>query len=60
MGAAALAVKAYAPWREGRKLLGHGELWGYKRKLEEELGERVHGAWASATEMNVLLRGLVR
>ncbi len=30
-GAAALAVKAYAKWREGRRLVSHGELWEYRR-----------------------------
>ena len=52
-GAAALAVKAYAYWRDGRRLSSHGELWEYKRKLEEELGEWVHDACANATEMHV-------
>ncbi len=52
-GAAALAVKAYAYWRDGKRLSSHGELWEYKRRLEEELGEWVHDSWASATEMHV-------
>ncbi len=52
-GAAALAIKAYAYLREGRRLTSHGELWEYKRKLEDELGEWVHDSWASATEMHV-------
>ncbi len=40
-GAAVLAVKAYAYWREGKRLASHGELWEWKRRLEEELGEWV-------------------
>ena len=52
-GAAALAVKAYAWWRDGRRLTSHGELWEYKRRLEDELGEWVHDAWANATEMHI-------
>ncbi len=52
-GAAALAVKAYAFWREGKRLTSHGELWEYKRRLEDEFGEWVHDSWMSATGMHV-------
>lgn len=52
-GAVALAVKAYAAWRHGRGLASHGELWEYVAVLEKELGEWVHDAWASASEMHV-------
>ena len=52
-GAAALAVKAYAYWREGKRLTSHVELWEYKRRLEEELGEWVHDSWMNATSMHV-------
>jgi len=52
-GAAALAVKAYAYWRDGKRLTSHGELWEYKRRLIRELGEWVGDAWARATEMHV-------
>ena len=52
-GAAALAVKAYAYHREGRRLASHGELWEYKRLLEERLGEWVSDAWNAATAMHV-------
>lgn len=51
--AAALAVKAYAYHREGRRLTSHGELWEYKRLLEEMLGEWVSDAWNAATAMHV-------
>ncbi len=52
-GAAALTVKAYAFWKEERRLTSHGELWEYKRRLENELGEWVHDSWASAAEMHI-------
>ena len=53
LGASALAVKAYAYWRDEKKLSSHRELWEYKRKLGEELGEWVHDAWMNATGMHV-------
>ena len=52
-GAAALVVKAYAYWRDGKRLSSHGELWEYKRRLEEELGDWVSDAWAQANAMHV-------
>ncbi len=52
-GAAALAVKAYAQLREGRRLASRGELWEWKRKLEEELGEWVSGSWYAANAMHI-------
>jgi hypothetical protein len=52
-GAVALAVKAYAYWREGKRLTSHGELWEYKRRLEEELGEWVSDAWFAGNSMHV-------
>ena len=52
-GAAALVVKAYAEWREGRRLTSHGELWEYKRVIEKELGGWVHDAWMNAVGMHV-------
>jgi len=52
-GAAALAVKAYAYLKEGRRLTSHGELWEWKRRLEDEMGEWVHDSWASAAEMHI-------
>ena len=52
-GAAALALKAYATWKEGRRLSSHSELWEYKRVLEGELGGWVSDAWAQATAMHV-------
>ena len=51
-GAAALVVKAYAYLREGKRLTSHGELWEWKRRLEDELGEWVSDAWAQANAMH--------
>ncbi len=52
-GATALAVKAYAYWREGRRLSSHRELWEYKRILEDELGKWVYEVWAIAQSMHI-------
>ncbi len=44
-GAAALAVKAYASWREERRLHNHVELWEYMRNWLESWapGYALHG-----------------
>ena len=52
-GASALAVKAYAEWREGKRLTSHGELWEYSKKLIEELGNWFYDAWMSANGMHI-------
>ena len=52
-GATALAVKAYAFWRKGKRLTSHSDLWEYKRRLEDELGDWAGDAWARAVEMHV-------
>ncbi len=51
-GAAALAVKAYAMHREGRRLTSHRELWEYSRRIAEELGRWVHYSWMIANTMH--------
>ncbi len=51
-GAAALAIKAYASWRDGKRLTSHSELWMYKNKVKHKLGEWVHDAWMSANGMH--------
>ena len=51
-GAAALAVKAYACLREGKRLSSRGELWEWKRRLEDELGEWVSDSWYVASAMH--------
>jgi hypothetical protein len=51
-GAAALAVKAYAYWKEGKRLTSHGELWEYMRVMAKELGSWVRVAWMYANGMH--------
>ncbi len=51
-GAGALAVKAYAYWKEGKRLTSHRELWLYKDKLVDELGEWISDVWAHANSMH--------
>ncbi|NPA70626.1 MAG: hypothetical protein GXO26_07435 [Crenarchaeota archaeon] len=47
-GATALAVKAYAAWREGRVIRSHRELWEYKNVLKKEIGDWVQDVWMHA------------
>lgn len=51
-GAAALAVKAYAEWRDGLRLTSHRELWEYSKKLMDELGSWIYDAWMAANGMH--------
>jgi len=51
-GAAALAVKAYALWREGRRLASHRELWEYKSVVAGEVGGWVKESWFAASSMH--------
>jgi len=51
-GAAALTVKAYAFWREGRRLASHSQLWEYSLTVARELGEWVREAWFAAVSMH--------
>lgn len=53
--AATLAIKAHAYQREGRRLTSHSELWQYKDKLRDELGEWVYDAWMAANGMHTCL-----
>jgi len=52
-GATALTIKAYAYWRDGKRVSSHGKLWEYKRRLEDELGEWVSDAWNAGNTMHV-------
>ncbi|RLG89097.1 MAG: hypothetical protein DRO18_00010 [Thermoprotei archaeon] len=52
-GAAALSIKAYAEWKEGRRLASHKELWEYMRKLVRELGPWVREVWMYANSMHI-------
>ncbi len=51
-GAAALAIKAYAGWREGRRLVSHRELWEYKDRVAEELGSWITSAFREANSLH--------
>jgi len=51
-GAVALAVKAYAYWREGRRLASHRELWEYKDRVAEELGSWVRSVFQRAAALH--------
>ena len=52
-GAAALSIKAYAYWKEGKRLASHGELWEYKERLSKEIGEWVREVWMMASSMHI-------
>ncbi len=52
-GAAAMAVKAYAGWRDGRRLTSHGELWEYSKRMINEFGRWVSDSWAHANAMHI-------
>jgi len=53
-GSAALAVKAVALAREGRRLASHGELWRFVGELARQEGDPdVRRLWHVATSMHV-------
>ena len=53
-GSAALAVKAVAYAREGRRLTSHRELWEYVNKLIKETGdEKLGSLWRTALSMHI-------
>jgi len=51
-GATALVVKAYASWRDGKRLVSYGELWEYKRVMVKELGKWVSDSWYAGHSMH--------
>lgn len=51
-GAIALAIKAYAWWKESKRLTSHRELWGYKDVVVEDLGKWVRDSWNAGTSMH--------
>ena len=51
-GAAALAVKAYALWRDRRAPKSHGELWEYMRIMASKIGPWIRTAWMHANGMH--------
>ncbi len=52
-GATALAVKAYAYWRDSKRLTSYGELWSYSKKLIDELGDWVGDSWNAGNVMHI-------
>jgi len=52
-GATALAVKAYAYWREDKRLVSHGEMWEYVEVLVGDIGEWVRDVWYAGNAMHV-------
>lgn len=53
MGALALAVKAYAYWRDGKRLVGHGEMWEYIEISVNDVGEWVRDSWYAGNATNI-------
>ncbi len=51
-GAAAPAIKAYAYWKDGKRLASYRDLWEYKDKVVIELGKWVRSAWNVANSMH--------
>ncbi len=51
-GACALAIKAHALARRGRRLESHKELWLYKNVVAEELGDWVKAVFRQADSMH--------
>ena len=51
-GAAALAVKAYAEWKEGRRLASHAELWEYKDVIADDIGGWFRAAFREASALH--------
>ena len=51
-GATALAVKAYAWWREGKRLASHGELWECMRRMAREIGKWIRDAFYAGHAMH--------
>ncbi len=51
-GATALAIKAYAYYKEKRRIMSHGELWNYKNSVAEELGMWVSEVFREASSMH--------
>jgi len=53
-GSAALAVKALAVEREGRRITSHGELWEYVARISREIGDAdLRRLWQVANSMHV-------
>ncbi len=50
-GTTALAIKAYAWWKENKRLTSHRELWEYKDIVAEDLGKWVRDSWNAGISM---------
>jgi uncharacterized protein (UPF0332 family) len=51
-GACALAIKAHALRRRGRRIESHAELWAYKNEVARELGDWVRAVFRQADSMH--------
>lgn len=51
-GACALAIKAHALHRRGRRIESHAELWAYKNEVAKELGDWVRAVFRQADSMH--------
>ncbi len=38
--------------RDGRRIVSHGELWEYRRRIQSELGEWVYDSWMISNAMH--------
>ncbi len=52
-GATALAIKAYAYWKDNKRLSSHKELWEYKDRVARDLGDWVRAAFQRAGSLHV-------
>ena len=71
-GATVLAIKAYAYWKDRRRLTSHRELWEYSEVVASELGEwmlvvfeqadsmhrNFYEGWAKKKHIEVALKGI--
>ena len=51
-GACALAIKAHALHKRGRRIESHAELWAYKNEVAKELGDWVRAVFRQADSMH--------
>ena len=56
-GAVALSIKAYAYWRESRRIVTHGDLWEYKDRVAEDLGDWVGSVFRQASGLHTCFYG---
>jgi len=51
-GAVALSIKSYAYWFDGVRIASHSELWEYKNKVAEDLGDWVKIVFRQASGLH--------